>query len=272
MDDRRHRLIQRRGWDRAVAHYERCWQRQLAPVHDLVLATAAPQPGERVIDVACGSGAMTARLATAVGTAGAVVATDLSPRMVEAVAVRTSADGLGNTVAICCEGEALEVTGPFDVGICSLGLMYMPDSLVALGELRRVVRPGGRVVVAVWGERHRCGWASLFGIVDARVASDVCPLFFSLGGPGAVAGALEAAGFVNVSDTRLGVPLDYQSADEAIGAAFLGGPVALAYAHFDTDVREAVHAEYLASIAAFASPQGGYRVPGEFVVASGRRP
>jgi SAM-dependent methyltransferase len=272
MNPRRHRLVQRRGWDRAAAHYERCWLRQLAPAHDLALATAAPQPGERALDVACGGGAVTLRIAAAVAPTGCVVATDLSPNMVAATAAQAVAAGLTNVDAVCCDAEALDVDGPFDVAMCSLGLMYVPEPGAALGELRRVLRPGGRVVTTVWGERRGCGWAGIFGIVDARVDSDVCPLFFALGAPGALSGALAGAGFVDVEQTRLRTHLDYPDADGAIGAAFLGGPVALAYARFSPEVRHAVHAEYLASIADFATPHGGYRIPGEFVVASARQP
>jgi hypothetical protein len=78
------------------------------------------------------------------------------------------------------------------------------------------------------------------------------------------------AGFHEVEQRRLSVTLDYESADDAIGASFAGGPVALAYAHFDDEARESAHAEYLESIAAFREGTG-YRVPGEFVVVRGVR-
>ena len=78
------------------------------------------------------------------------------------------------------DAEALELADAgFDVVLCALGLMYVPDPARALREMRRVLRPGGRVVLAVWGERARCGWSPVFPIVDAEVASEVCPLFFA---------------------------------------------------------------------------------------------
>lgn len=70
---------------------------------------------------------------------------------------------------------------------------------------------------------------------------------------------------------RISTTLDYATADEAIGASFAGGPVALAYSHFDASTRESAHAEYLESIA----PRrygSGYRVPGEFVLVQGVAP
>ena len=67
----------------------------------------------------------------------------------------------------------------FDVALNALGLMYVPEPEQAVREMRRVLRPGGRVGLAVWGERSRCGWAPVFEIVQAEVASDVCPRFFA---------------------------------------------------------------------------------------------
>ena len=71
---------------------------------------------------------------------------------------------------------------------CSLGLMYVPS--IRRTPWRRCTEPCGPTagsVVSVWGERRNCGWAELFPIVDARVTSDVCPMFFALGAPGALA-------------------------------------------------------------------------------------
>ena len=83
---------------------------------------------------------------------------------------------------------------------------------------------------------------------------------------------LRDAGFVDEDEARLSVSLDYRDGDEALGAAFLGGPVALAYGRFDTETRDQVADEYLASIEDFRTDDGGYAVPGEFVVASARNP
>ena len=265
------RWVQRQGWDRSVEHYETFWREQLRPAHDAVLAAAVLRSGERVIDIACGTGMVTLPAAEAVGPTGSVVATDISQRMVEDTAKRAAEAGLGHVDVDRCDAENLGTTGRFDVALCSLGLMYVPAPGVALAEMVRVLRPGGRAVVAVWGERRNCGWAELFPIVDARVSSDVCPMFFALGARGALAALAEHTGFVEVEEQRIVTDLAYDDDAAAIGAAFLGGPVALAHSRFDDSTRDSAHAEYLASIAPYRDG-AGYRVPGEFVIVAGRIP
>jgi hypothetical protein len=136
--------------------------------------------------------------------------------------------------------------------------------------LHRVLGPGGRAVVAVWGARSRCDWAEMFPIVDRRVASEVFPMFFQLGTGDMLKNVMQAAGFVDPRVERIETRLEYGQDEEAIGAAFAGGPVALAYSRFDEPTRTDAQREYLDSIASYRRGDG-YAVPGEFVVARGVR-
>ncbi|HEX6110809.1 MAG TPA: methyltransferase domain-containing protein [Geminicoccaceae bacterium] len=272
MDPRLQRRVQRYGWDRAVVAYEAGWRDQLEPAHSLMLDMAALRPGERVLDVACGTGLVSFRAAEAVGAAGAVVGTDISGEMVEMARRGAALRELANVTFERGDAEALPLPdAAFDAAVCGLGLMYVPDPVRALCEMRRLLRPGGRAAAAVWGARRKCGWADIFPITDARVASDVCPMFFHLGTKDMLARTFEAAGFADVRWRRLSTTLRYASAEDALAAVFRGGPVALAYSRFDEATRRAVHAEYLDSIAAYRTG-GGYEVPGEFVVAAARAP
>jgi ubiquinone/menaquinone biosynthesis C-methylase UbiE len=272
MDPRLQRRVQRYGWDRAVTAYEEGWSAQLEPAHSLMLDMVALRPGERVLDVACGTGLVSFRVAETVGRRGAVVGTDISGEMVEAARGSAAKRGLNNASFERSDAEELPFTdASFDAAVCGLGLMYVPDPVKALCEMRRLLRPGGRAAAAVWGARRNCGWAEIFPITDARVASEVCPMFFHLGTKDILARTFAQAGFTDVRLERVQTTLHYASSDDALSAVFRGGPVALAYSRFDDATRRAVHAEYLDSIAAYRTG-GGYRVPGEFVVAAARTP
>lgn len=272
MDPRLQRRVQRYGWDRAVVAYEAGWRDQLEPAHSQMLRMAALRPGEHVLDVACGTGLVSFRAAETVGRQGAVVGFDISGEMVETARCGASLHDIANVRFERADAEALPLPeASFDAAVCALGLMYVPDPVRALCEMRRLLRPGGRAAAAVWGARRNCGWAEIFPITDARVASDVCPMFFRLGTKDTLARAFEAAGFAGVRAERLSTTLRYASPEDALAAVFRGGPVALAYSRFDEVTRRAVQDEYLASIAAYRSG-GGYEVPGEFVVAAARAP
>jgi hypothetical protein len=96
-------------------------------------------------------------------------------------------------------------------------------------------------------------------------------MFFRVGSGDTLAQALRAAGLVDVQTTRIPTEISYADADAACDAAFLGGPVALAYSRFDGPTRLAARADYLASIEPWRHGDC-FRIPGEFVIGSGLRP
>jgi len=265
------RRVQRYGWDRAADFYEQYWAVQLEPAQNLMLAMADLRPGEYLLDTACGTGLVSLRAAGLLGPQGRVLGTDISEKMIEmakAMALEKKIDTI-SFERMDSEQLGLPDAG-FDVALCALGLMYIPDPLQALREIYRVLKPGSRLAVAVWGQRAHCGWAEIFSIVDRRVSSEVCPMFFNLGNPGMLMMSLSASGFEDIKEERISTVIRYQNAEQACGAAFAGGPVALAYHRFSDQVKEEVHREYLDSIAAYRCPEG-YAVPGEFVVALARK-
>lgn len=269
MESALQRRVQRYGWDKAAVYYENFWRRQLKPAQDKLLEMAALQPGQKVIDIACGTGLVSFPAVEKVGKNGFVLGTDISDGMVD-IGNKTAREKNETNIRFeRMDAEELNVPDEaYDVSVCALGLMYVPDPVKALKEMYRVIIPQGRAVAAVWGQRDRCGWAEIFEIVDRRVSSEVCPMFFSLGNRDMLKRSFEAAGFTRVIFERLTTKLIYHSGDEACGAAFAGGPVALAYHKFSEQIKNEVHIEYLDSIKSFQQGSG-YAVPGEFVVAMG---
>lgn len=242
------------------------WQAKLAPAQHALLTLAALGPGDSVLDVARGTGHLTRAAAHAVGESGRVAGVDLSGHMVAAALHRTPPELVPRLSFLRMDGESLAwPDAHFDLVLCAPGLMVVPDPVQALREVRRVLRPGGRAVLAVWGQRARCGRSAMFPIVDAEVASEVCPLFFGLGQHQALARACHEAGLAAMAEQRLSVVLDYASARQACDAAFEGRPVAMAWSRFDAPTRARVQDRYLQALAAWRH-DAGYRVPAEFVV------
>ena len=276
MDARLQLRVQLYGGDRAALSYEQAWKQALAPATVAVLNAAELQPGERVLDVACGSGVLTRAACQAVKSQGGeVVGTDISELMLaEAAEVAEVAEQSRDCRFVRTDAQALVTFVPaeyFDAVLCGLGLMYMPDPEAALATMAGCLRPGGRMAVSVWGERRACGWADVFPIVDSRVRSEVCPMFFGLGTGNTLVQAMRAAGLVDVQLSRPPTTVHYADANAACDAAFLYGPVALAYSRFDESTRFSVRAEYLASIEPWRMGDR-FEIPGAFLVGSGQRP
>jgi len=260
--------VQRYGWDLASADYELLWERQLAPARSALFAAVSLASGEQVLDVACGTGLLTLEAARLVGPAGRVVGTDLSGKMVDAACRRAPP----NVTFQRMDAQKLDFpAATFDAVLCGLGLMYVPDPAAALSEMQRVLRPGGRLAIAVWGEQSQCGWAAVFAIVAAEVASEVCPLFFSLGRQSQLADHCERAGLEVFDCRRLKSTLAYVDARQACDAAFVGGPVALAWSRFDAAAKMRASQRYVSAIEPWRHPDG-YQIPGEFVVVAARKP
>lgn len=272
MEPNLQRRVQRYGWDRAALDYESHWQSQLESAQTKLLQCASLEPGDRVLDVACGTGLIAFGAAQTVGPTGRVLGTDLSGRMVEAAQHRAEERRVVNARFARMDAESLDLPdASYDAALCSLGLMYMPDPEKAVREMARVLRPGGRLVVAVWGERSACGWSAIFPIIDAEVSSEVCPLFFRLGQPDALAHLCMTAGVEIREQHRLTSTLVYATVDDACNAAFIGGPVALAWSRFDDAARARVRRRYIEAIEEWRH-DSGYRIPGEFVVLAGEVP
>lgn len=265
------RRVQRYGWDYSSPYYEKGWQRQLRPAQERLLNEINLKTGEKVLDISCGTGLVTVPMAKAVGEEGKITGIDLSEKMIGKAEELFQDLGIGNIEFLHMDAEELDLPdASFEVAVNSLGLMYYPNPDKAIQEMYRVTESGGRAAALVWGRRSACGWAGIFPIMDARVKTDVCPLFFQLGTGNSLAQEFENAGFEDVVLERFEVGLPYESDEEAIIGAFQGGAVALAYRKFDEQTKEEVHAEYIESIMPFKNGNG-YEIPGEFVIASGRK-
>ena len=243
-----------------------------------MLELAAPGPGDRVLELACGPGGLGIAAARRVGGAGEVTLSDVSGEMLEIAGARAAEAGLANVRLRRIDFEEIdEPDGAFDVVLCREGLMFAIDPARACAEAARVLRPGGRIAAAVWGPRERNPWlGALIDAVGAQLGETIPPPGvpgpFSLSGDGRLAGLLAGAGLDDVRVEELAVPLRAPSAEAwwTRGIA-MGGPVARRLAALPADRVTAARADALAAVARYADPDGGLTVPGVTLVAHASR-
>ncbi|MBA2696482.1 MAG: class I SAM-dependent methyltransferase [Actinobacteria bacterium] len=194
----------------AAENYQRYFVPAIAaPVSAELLRVADLQTGERVLDVACGTGVVT-RLATErVGASGAVTGVDVAPDMVELA--RSIATPVGAVIE-WHEADAASLPLPdaaFDVVLCQLGLMFIEDRPAALREMHRVLAPGGRVIVNTPGTIH-----PTFELMERAIVEQISAelggfvrAVFSMHDPDALGTLLRGAGFGDVSATSYAAAL-----------------------------------------------------------------
>ena len=171
-------------WNRISDIYLREIDQRFAPVVDAVIARAALASGENVLDLGTGTGAVALRAAAIVSPRGRVSGVDISPDMLTLAQQRTNALGFSNVSLLEGRAESIPADdGAFDVVLACLSLMYVINREAAAREIARVLRPGGRLVAAVWAGPEQCDIV-LFQQIAGRFA-DPSPV--SGVGPGALA-------------------------------------------------------------------------------------
>jgi SAM-dependent methyltransferase len=182
------------------------------PATTLMLDLAQIEAGDRVLDVAAGTGDTSVLAAERVGPTGRVLATDISASMIEGAAEAARSAGLTNIETRVMDARAMDLASDsFDAVISRMGIMLMPERERALAEILRVLKPGKRLAVLVWstGERNL---ANFLPQVIARRHAGLPPLtvdqpgMFALGAPGLLGRTLSGAGFRDVSVQAVPAP------------------------------------------------------------------
>jgi SAM-dependent methyltransferase len=193
---------------------------QLQAITDVLLDAAHVRPGLRILDLGSGTGQPALDLARATGPRGQVVATDLSAAMLTIAEEHACTAGLTNMAFRQADAEALPFADEsFDAVTSRLGAMYFVDMQRALGEVRRVLKPGGHVALAVWGPGDQGTYVTcMLGPFFRRLAlPDVlpdAPTPFRFATPGALGGALRRADFQQVEERTLLLPAPWSGAPE----------------------------------------------------------
>jgi ubiquinone/menaquinone biosynthesis C-methylase UbiE len=239
--------------------------RMFEPWAELLLDDADLQQGAAVLDVATGPGTVARLAARRVGAGGRVVAADISRPMLNVAQAKPALPGAAPITYIESPAAPLAVeSAAFDRALCQQGLQFFPDRLAALREMRRALKPGGRLAVAVWSHiEHNVIYAALHAALRDTVPAELADRLlgpFSWPDDAAVRDAIQAAGFPEVSVRRATLPLIFEGGIAEAAKTLSATPLAPALAGLPA----AKQAELSAVVAARLTPmQRNGRVQGD---------
>jgi len=270
----------RSQWEEAAGAWHR-WgpaiEEWLGAATETMLDRAGVGDGARVLDVAAGAGGQTLLAARRVGPSGRVLATDISPAILEYAAEQAATAGLGNVATRELDGERLEVEpAAYDAVISRVGLIYFPDQQAALRGMYDALRPGGRLSSVVYSTADRNGFFSVpVGIIRRRAQLPPPlpgqPGPFSLGGPGVAEEAYRTAGFRDVTVDVVESPVRMATAAECVRfekESF--GALHQMLSGLPEPGREEAWAEIGEALAAFEGPDG-FTGPCQMLVVTGAK-
>ena len=247
------------GWERRRVELEDA----LTPVRDWLITHLAPQPGDTVLELAAGPGDTGFAAAALVGEGGRLISTDFSPEMVEVARRRGAELGLENADYRAMDAERIELdVASVDGVLCQSAYMLMADSAAALSETRRVLRPGGRLAMSVWGTPERNPWASIGGriLVERGLVSQPgpgAPGVFSMASEERTRSLLGDAGFTDVLTDEVPVRFAFTDLEDyEKWMTDLSGSFALATMGLSEPEREALRAELRVAFEPFVTHEG----------------
>ena len=271
MDAEDYRRVSHELWEAMAPGWER-WRAQLAdaltPVREWLIRGLAPRSGETVLELGAGTGETGFAAAALVGDDGGLISTDFSPEMVEVARRHGIELGLSNIDYRVIDAERIELdTGSVDGVLCQSTYMLVSDPAAALAEARRVLRPGGRLALSVWGAPERNPWVSIGATILVERGhipppEPGAPGVFSLASEDRTEALLHRAGFGSVRTAH--VPVRFVFRDLAAYERWVldvTGPLAAAVRGLPDDEREVLRGRLTEAFAPFSADEG-YALPG----------
>lgn len=272
------RAAARERWERSAAGWSAQRERlrgATMPVSRWLVDAIAPQPGERVLELAAGVGDTGFLAAELIRPGGTLICSDGAEAMLEAARARAAQLGVTDAEFKLLELEWIDLpAASVDAVLCRWGYMLALDPGAALRETRRVLRPGGRVALATWTEAARNPFAAIprRALFDAGLVAGLAapgPGMFDLHDAVALGELLEEAGFLEARVEEVTLTMPYEGLDDYLTAtASMSSPFGDLVATLDerqlADLRERV----AAATAPFADASGALALPGVALVAA----
>jgi len=265
----------RQSWGQRTESYTAFAALHTAAYTAYLLEVVAPRAGERVLDVATGPGVVAVAAAQVVGPTGAMIATDLAQEWEAVVAERAARAGVNVTFG-AMGAEALDLPDvSFDLALCQFGLMFVPDPVRALREMRRVLRDGGRLGLVVWSTAERAPFVSLSqrvltAYLPPPPAGAPLPGPLQLGEPGLLERHVADAGFRDIVVTTRTLECVLDDPEEMWRGQALNGSSSAALAALDDATRERAHAGVIAALERYRRDERIY-LPSEAIYVTARR-
>ncbi|TRZ65906.1 MAG: methyltransferase domain-containing protein [Rhodocyclaceae bacterium] len=268
-DHRRFKQLERAGYNLIAARYAAASALR-AELHTALLDAAGLAGGQEVLDLASGPGILAAAALPRVAPGGRVIASDLAEAML--AESRGRHPGIMHAVA---DGERLPFSsGCFDRVLCGLGLMFLPDEALALAEIRRVLKPGGRVAVSVWAEAAQvplveCALACMRRLLPVPKVARLS--VFRLGDPDQLAALLDAAGFKDIQVEPCELDCSFKNAEDYWQAFLdLAGGAAGSLSRLPAATQAELRSGVAQELAPYADAEG-YRLVSRVLIATAGR-
>jgi SAM-dependent methyltransferase len=234
---------------------------------EIGLAAHPPRPGDRVLDIGCGFGDTTRRLAELVGGEGEAVGVDVSAPFLELAREEAAAAGIANVDYRLGDAQIADLGGPYDYVFSRMGVMFFANPVGALRNVRAAMRPGGRLCAVVWRRKLDNSWvAEAEKVVDQyldhpeETDEPTCgPGPFSMANADTVSEQLQIAGFEAIELRRSDLPMPMGSLDEAVDMTMAVGPageVLRLWGDRADEIRPRIASEIRAALAQFETEDG----------------
>jgi SAM-dependent methyltransferase len=246
---------------------------------EVAIAAHPPRPGDRVLDVGCGFGDTTQRLAAMIGD-GEAVGVDVSEPFIELARREAAEAGLRNVSFEVEDVQIAELAGPFDYVFSRMGIMFFANPVAALRNVREAMSPGGRLCAVVWRRKIDNGWMHEAELVvdeylehPEETEEPTCgPGPFSMADADTVTEQLQIAGFEEVTLRRCDIPLklgdSLQDAVELTLAIGPAGEVLRLWGDRVDEIRPKIRREVTEVLARFERPDGVFAPASTWILAA----